>query len=79
MSRFTKQLDGDKYVAYGHDVVLGYFIDVFSAPVDGERDLIISESSMLTKMDRGKMIGLMDLFNLPESQIEQVALDLPIS
>jgi len=79
MSRFTKQLENDKYIAYGHDIVLGYFFDVFSAPIDGERELIISESSMLTRMDRGKMINLMDLFNLPESQIEQVALDLPIS
>jgi hypothetical protein len=79
MSRYTKELENDKYIAYGYDNALGYFFDLFGSPDEhGERDLVICESSILTKMSNGKMIELMDLFNLPESQIEQVAFDLPI-
>lgn len=79
MSRYIKELEKEKYIAYGYDVVLGYFFDVFGTPDEyGERELVISESSTLTKMSNGTMIELMDLFNLPESQIELVAMDLPI-
>lgn len=79
MSRYIKELNNNKQVAYGYDAILGYFIDVFGSPDEyGNRYPIISESSALTKMSNGQMIELMDLFELPESQIEQVAMDLPI-
>ena len=80
MSRYVKQLDNGKHVAYGFDVALGYFIDVFDVPDDdGEERLLLEESSVLSKMGNGKMIELMSLYNLPESHIEQVASDLPIT
>ena len=80
MSRYVKQLDNGKHIAYGFDIALGYFIDVFDVPdEDGKEHLLLEESSLLTKMGNGKMIELMSLYNLPESHIEQVALDLPIT
>ncbi len=80
MSKYVKQLDNGKHIAYGFDIALGYFIDVFDVPdEDGEEHLLLEESSLLTKMSNGKMIELMSLYNLPESHIEQVALDLPIT
>jgi len=79
MSRYTKQMDDGRLVIYGHDHALGYFLDVLGIPDEqGERESLIEESSLLTKMSNGKMIELMDMFDLPESQIELVALDLPI-
>ena len=72
-------MDDGRAVIYGYDHAIGYFLDVIGIPDEqGETELLIEESSLLTKMSNGKMIELMDLFNLPESQIEQVALDLPI-
>lgn len=80
MSRYVKQLDNGKHIAYGFDIALGYFIDVYDVPdEDGKEHLLLEESSLLTKMGNGKMIELMSLYNLPESHIEQVALDLPIT
>lgn len=80
MSRYVKQLDNGKHIAYGYNIALGYFIDVFDVPdEDGEEHLLLKESSVLTKMGNGKMIELMSLYNLPESHIEQVASDLPIT
>jgi hypothetical protein len=79
MSRYTKELDNNRIVVYGYDHVLGYFLDLLDSPDEqGERETIIQESSLLSHMSNGKMIALMDTFNLPESQIELVAMDLPI-
>lgn len=79
MSRFTKDLEDGRLVTYGFDNALGYFLDVFGIPNEkGVRELLIEESSFLTKMSNGKMIELMDIFELPESHIELVAMDLPI-
>ena len=79
MSRYVKQLESGKEIAYGFDHVLGYFLQVFDVPdEDGDDILLIDESSMLTKMSNGKMIELMNVYELPESHIEMVASDLPI-
>jgi hypothetical protein len=79
MSRYTKQMEDGRTVVYGFDHVLGYFLDVLGIPDEqGEREMLIQESSLLSKMSNGKMIELMDMFDLPESQIEYVAMDLPI-
>ena len=80
MSRYVKDMDNGKTVAYGFDKTLGYFFDVFDVPDDeGEEVLLIEESSALTGMNNGKMLELMDMYKLPESHIEQVDMDLPIS
>lgn len=78
MSRYIKELENGKTVAYGYDHVLGYFFDVFDVPDDDGVVNIIEESSVLTKMSNGKMLELMNVYELPESHIEQVAMDLPI-
>ena len=79
MSRYTKELGNGKVVAYGHDKATGYFLQVFDVPdEDGEDNLLIDECSMFTNMSNGKMIELMDLYKLPESHLELVAMDLPI-
>ena len=79
MSRYTKELDNGKTIAYGYDKTLGYFLDVFDVPDDkGEEVLLIEESSIFTGMNNGKMIELMNVYGLPESHLELVAMDLPI-
>ena len=79
MSRYTKELDNGKEVAYGWDHATGYFLQVFDVPDDdGEDNLLIDECSMFTKMSNGKMIELMNVYELPESHLELVAMDLPI-
>ncbi len=79
MSRYTKQLENGKEVAYGFDHAFGYFFQVFDVPDDdGEEILLVDECSTLTKMSSGKMLHLMDIHKLPESHIEMVAMDLPI-
>ena len=77
MSRYTKKLDNGKEVAYGFDHATGYFFQVFDVPDDdGEDHLLIDECSMLTNMSNGKMLELMNIYELPESHIESVAMDL---
>ena len=79
MSRYTKTMDNGKTIAYGFDHALGYFIDVVDASDENEEPIyLIEESSLLTKMSNGKMLELMDLYELPESHIEMVAMDLPM-
>lgn len=79
MSRYSKELDNGKVVAYGHDRATGYFFQVFDAvDKDEEEYLLIDECSTFTRMSNGKMLELMDSYSLPESHIEQVAMDLPI-
>lgn len=79
MSRYKKELDNGKIIAYGHDHATGYFFQVFDAVDKDEEDyLLIDECSTFTKMSNGKMVELMDAYGLPESHIEQVAMDLPI-
>ena len=79
MSRYTKELDNGKVIAYGFDNTTGYFFQVFDVPDENEEEyLLIDECSLLTKMSNGKMIELMDVYKLPNSHIERVAMDLPI-
>ena len=80
MSRYSKTLDNGKEIAYGWDHVTGYFFQVFDVLDDNDEDehLLINECSTFTKMSNGKMLELMSVYNLPESHIERVAMDLPI-
>jgi len=80
MSRYTKELKDGRYIAYGFDHALGYFFDLFGAPDDDtdESEHLIEETSLFTKMSNGKMLELMDTFDLPESHMEMVAMDKPI-
>ena len=79
MSRYVKKLENGKEIAWGFDHYLRYFFQVFDVPDDdGEEILLINESSVETGMSNAKMIELMDVYKLPETHIERVALDLPI-
>lgn len=81
MSRYVKQLKNGKEIAYGWDHATGYFFQVFDVEdeEDIEKDyLLINECSTFTRMSNGKMLELMDVYKLPESHIEHVAMDLPI-
>jgi len=79
MSRYTKDLEDGRLVTYGFDNALGYFLDVFSTPDEkGIRKLLIEESSLLTKMSNGKMLELMEDYDLNESHRDKVAMDLAI-
>jgi len=79
MSRYLKKEQDGSTVAYGFDRALGYFIDVFG-PEDEEgiSQMIVEESSLLSGMSNGKMIELMQEYQLPEAHINLVALDLEI-
>ncbi len=74
MERYIKELNNGRKISYGSNDSLGYFFDVFGS----EGNLLISEDSKNTHLSDGKMIELMDLFELPESHIEMVAMKLPI-
>ena len=79
MSRFTKQLEDGKEVAYGFDHAFGYFLDVFDGETeDGEDNIIVQESSFATRLTNGRMVELMMEYDLPEDHIHMVAMDLPI-
>jgi|TARA_R110000772_G_scaffold165696_1_gene277393 hypothetical protein len=79
MSRYTKELDNGKVIAYGYDKATGYFFQVFDVSDENKEDnLLIDECSMFTNMSNGKMIELMNVYELPESHLELVAMDLPI-
>ena len=79
MSRYVKELENGRSLAYGFDNVIGYYLDVFDAPdpLNPYEDvLLVEESSLLTNISNGKMIELMEEYNLPKSHIERVAMDL---
>ena len=74
MSRFH-QYKNNEEVAFGFDHALGYFFDVFNE----DDEPIIEESSLITKMNHGRMLELMVKYNVgSEEQRQKVALDLPI-
>jgi hypothetical protein len=79
MSRYVKKEQDGSTVAYGFDKALGYFIDVFG-PEDEEgiSQMIVEESSLFSGMSNGKMVELMQNYQLPEAHINLVALDLEI-
>ena len=78
MSRYTKHLDGNRFVAYGHDHAIGYFFQVFEEDdEDGEEALSVDESTVLTHMSNADMIKLMKEHKVDEERIKYVVLDLP--
>lgn len=79
MSRYLKKEQDGSTVAYGFDKALGYFIDVFG-PEDEEgiSQMIVEESSLFSGMSNGKMVELMQNYQLPEEHINLVMLDLEI-
>ena len=78
MSRYTKTLENGKTITYGFNPTLGYFLDVIGISNKGKAKILIEESSLHTKMSNAKMIELMTIYELPESQIDSVVMNLPI-
>lgn len=79
MSRHVINKDDGKEIAYGHDHAIGYFFQVFDGVnEDGEDNLDVDEDSMLTKMSNGRMVELMEKYNVPGEHVALVVLDLPI-
>lgn len=79
MSRYNKQIEDGRYtVAYGFDHALGYFFQVFDNTIEDEDPvgLVIDECSTFTKMGNGKMIELMQKYNVNQDHIDRVVLDL---
>lgn len=79
MSRYIKELTEEKYIAYGYDNFEGYFFQLIEGQDGrtGEDKITIDESSFLTQISKGKMVELMEEYNLPKEHISHVALDLP--
>lgn len=77
MSRYAKQLDDGRTIAYGHDHALGYFFQVFSAPDDkGETELELDECSTFTRMANGRMLELMLDYKVNHEHCMKVGFDL---
>lgn len=80
MSRFTKMMSDGRVVAYGYDLALGYFIDVFKeAEVVG--DLLIEEEVIMEKCSffgssNGDILEVMEEFGVDPNHIQAVALDI---
>lgn len=78
MSRYTKFLDDNKSVAYGHDHATGYFFQLFDEEDNNAEDqLILDECSMFSGMSNARMIELMKEHDVPQEHIDKVVLDLP--
>lgn len=79
MSRFTEISDEGKDIAYGFDHALGYWFDVYEEDEHGEVIHHVEESTALTGMNNGKMLKLMEAYNIRnEAHFELVAADMPI-
>ena len=76
MSRYIKHLDNGKVVAYGHDHVLGYFIDVFDGTDEDGDDILIVEKSSLTGNSNGDILEAMEHYEIRNDHCSSVALDL---
>ena len=77
MSRYSKVINKNEFIAFGYDYFEGYFFQHFKKGKDGEDILVVDESSLFTIMSNGKMIELLKEYNCSEDIIEKVALDLP--
>ena len=77
MSRYSKVINENEFIAFGYDHLEGYFFQHFKKREDGEDILVVDESSLFTIMSNGKMIELLTKYNCSEEIIEKVALDLP--
>lgn len=78
MSRYLKEIEGAD-VVYGFDHATGYFFQVFDAKPgpDGEDVLLVDECSLFTSMSKGRMMELMQEYDVDGKHIAQVGLDLP--
>lgn len=76
MSRYTRQIDYDRLLAWGFDRVTGYFLQVFGNLNNGEEYILVDASSMFGTSN-GEMLELMEEYEIPEEHITKVALDLP--
>lgn len=76
MSRYTKNLEDGKTVAYGHDHVLGFFIDVFDIPDDEDEERLIVEQSSMFGASNSDILETMKSYGVNEDHRKMVALDL---
>ena len=90
MSRYTKELDGNRTLAYGYDHAVGYFYDIFdnSPEIDTDVEGHLEGGDSLfgcTKnssptgqpFGNGKMLEVLTNHGVDEDHIQAVALDLP--
>ena len=76
MSRYSKVINEEESIAFGHDHLEGYFFQHFKRREDGEDDLIVDESSLFTMMSNEKMIELLKEYDCSQDIIKRVELDL---
>ena len=77
MSRYVKDLEDGRELAYGHDHATGYFLQVFDGEDDdGNDNLVVDECSMFTNMSNGRMLELMKEHNADPEHVDRVAMDL---
>ena len=76
MSRYIKELDDNKTVAYGFDTVTGYFFQLFDES-QPEETLLIDEDSFLTGASNADIMSLMIEYGVDENHIAYVGADLP--
>jgi len=88
MSRYIKQLEGNKELAYGFDHAVGYFYDIFdnSPEIDNEYEAHIEGADTLfgyqkgpntgKPFNRGQMAEILEQHKVDINHINAVALDL---
>ena len=88
MSRYTKELEDNKTLAYGHDHAMGYFYDIFdnSVELDTDEEAHIEGADSLfgymkgpktgQKFGNGQMVEVLTEYNVDTNHIKAVALDL---
>ena len=77
-----KKLEDDLHIAYGFDNSTGYFFQVMQKQDSKEVEFLVDECSMMSRMSNGRMVELLQTYNLDadhimQTAISQVALDLP--
>jgi hypothetical protein len=79
MSRYVKQLEDGKEIAYGYDHALGYFFQIFETDEKtGEEMAVMDECSTFTQMTNGRMGELLEAYDCSPEHLDLVMYDLPI-
>ena len=80
MSRYVKDINEHKSIAYGFDHAIGYFFQIYDDRLEEtepeSNGLELDLSSRLTRMSNGKMLELMEQYDVEYKHIMAVAADL---
>jgi len=76
MSRYIKEIPGNKILAYGFDHALGYWYDISNK--DDNVVLLEEESSVLTGLRNRDFADILIKYDVDEDKVNNVLVDLEI-